>query len=75
MMKTVFHFMLKAIFVLDLCTFCLNFVVLFKNILIRWIINSKIYDVIDWITNYYNKHVANISRSICNQAVQFSQLL
>ena len=37
-------------------------------------VNSKTYDVTAWETNNFNTHIAHISRSKYNQAIEFDQL-
>ena len=53
-MKNTFYFMLKALFVLEILHFCTDFLVRQKNGLIKNVqVNSKIYDVTDWVKNNY----------------------
>ena len=59
MMKNAFHFMLKALFVLDIFTFLSRvFGYVEKRLDKKAMVNYKIYDVTDWTTNNYNTHIA-----------------
>ena len=53
MMKNAFYFVLKALFVLNIFKFCLDFLVMYKNK-----VNFEIYDVTAWLTNNQNTHIA-----------------
>ena len=54
MMKNAFHFLLKALFVLEIFTFCHGFWFLEKRLDKKAMVNCKSYDVIEWTTNNYN---------------------
>ena len=59
MMKNASYFMLKALFVLEIFTFCQDF---FGHVK-KWFpekakVNFKIYDIRDWTTNNYNRCIA-----------------
>ena len=50
--------MLKALFVFEILTFCLDFIgYVGKRLDKRVSANSKIHDVVDWATNNYNAHI------------------
>ena len=38
-------------------------------------VNFKIYDALTWLTNNYNAHISNISRSKGNQNMKSGQLI
>ena len=57
MMKTVFYFMLKALFVLEILTFWF-FGFIEKRLDKKAMVNFKIYDVTDWTINNYCTHIA-----------------
>ena len=75
-MKNALYFMLKALFVLKIFTI---FSWLFDHVGKRFDkkanVDFKIYDVTDCVTNSYNTHIAQISRSKDNQATEFGQLI
>ena len=59
MMENASYFMLKALFVPEVFTFCHDF---FGHVE-KWFaekvkVNFKIYDVTDWTTNNYNRGIA-----------------
>ena len=57
-MKTAFYFILKALFALEIITFLLQrFGYLEKWLDKKISVNSKVYDVTDWITDYQNIHI------------------
>ena len=59
MMKNAFNFMLKALFVLDICTFLSGlFGYVEKRLDEKVKVNSKIYDITYWTTNNYNTNIA-----------------
>ena len=59
MMKNVFYFILKALFVLKIFTFFVLILVMWKKRFdLKDKVNFKIYDVTTWFTNNYNKHIA-----------------
>ena len=72
MMKNAFYFTLKARFVLNILNFCLGFLVMQKEDLIR-----KIRLISKFMTSQFGSitiaiHIlTNISRSKCNQAMKF----
>ena len=58
MMKNVFYFALKALFVLKILRFCLDFLVMLKNCLVKEEkVNFKIDDVTTLETNNCNTHI------------------
>ena len=58
MMKNVFYFALKALFVLKILSFCLDFLVMLKNCLVKEEkVNFKIDDVATLETNNCNTHI------------------
>ena len=38
--------------------FCLDFLIIYRNGLIKKKVNFKLYDVAAWFTNYFNTHIA-----------------
>ena len=56
MMKNAFYLILKALFILKIFNFCVNFLALQKK---RF--NIKIYDVTAWLTNSYITRIACIT--------------
>ena len=70
MMKNVFYFILKALFVLKIFKFLSS---LFSTAekLTTLEKKFKIYDVAAWLTNNYNANIANISKSKDNQVMKF----
>ena len=55
MMKNVFYFILKALFLLKIFKFCLEFLVMMeKKLDMKVTVNFKIYDVKNWLTNNCN---------------------
>ena len=57
-MKTAFYFILKALFALEIITFLLQrFGYLEKWLDKKISVNSKVYDVTDWITDNQNIHI------------------
>ena len=74
MMKNVFYFILKALFVLKIFKFLSS---LFSTAekLTTLEKKFKIYDVAAWLTNNYNANIANISKSKDNQVMKFGQLI
>ena len=52
MIKNAFYFIVKAFFVLKMFKFLSSLIGHVENV------NFKIYDVIAWLTNNYNKHIA-----------------
>ena len=75
MMKNVFYFTLEAPFVLKISKFCLDFLVMQKNGLIR-----KARLILRFTTSHGSKIIAihiliNISRSKGNQAIKLGQLI
>ena len=75
MMKNGFYFTLKPLFVLKILNCCLNFLVMWKNGLIRKMLISK------FMTSQPGKqtiamHIwSNISRRKCNRTMKFGQLI
>ena len=67
MMKTVFYFMLKALFTLRSLHFCPDFFGYVEKGLDEKA-NFKIYYITDWTTKNCNTHIPNISSSAGNQA-------
>ena len=59
MMKNAFYFMLKALFLIEIFTFlyCI-FGKLEKRLDKKTMVNFKIHDVTDWITNVCNINIA-----------------
>ena len=58
MMKNASHFILKAVFILKIFKFCLDFLVMKeKRLDLKDMIDFKIYDVTAWLTNNYNTHI------------------
>ena len=58
-MKNVFYFMLKTLFDLEIFTFLSwLFGYVEKQLDKKVKINSKFYDITDWIANNYNTHIA-----------------
>ena len=58
MVKNAFYFTLKALFVLEIFTFLSRlFGYVRKDLDKKDEVNFKIYDVTDWTTNDYNKHI------------------
>ena len=58
MMKNVFYFALKALFFLKILSFCLDFLVMLKNCLVKEEkVNFKIDDVTTLETNNCNTHI------------------
>ena len=58
MMKNAFYFILKALLFLKILSFCLDFLVIYKNEMKKEKVNFEIYDVTTWLTSNYNKHIA-----------------
>ena len=59
MMKNVFYFALKALFVLKVFKFLSDFFSHIEKLLDKKIkVNFKIYDVINWEINNWNTHIA-----------------
>ena len=74
LMKNAFYFTLKALFVLKIFRFFLDFLVMYRNGLIKMIkLISNFFTA--WLTNYRNTHIANISRSKGNQTMKFGLLI
>ena len=75
-MKNAFYFTLKALFVLKYSNFCLDFLVLQKNDLIR-----EIRLILKFMSSKSGKQIIiihillNISRSKDNQTMRFGQLI
>ena len=69
--ENAFYFILKALFVLKILNFCLDFLVIHKKALIRKV-NFTIYDVANWLKN---NCITYISRSKNNQKMKFDQLI
>ena len=58
MMENAFYFMLKFLFVLEIFTFLSwLFVYVEEPLNKKAMVDFKIYDVTDWITNSYNTHI------------------
>ena len=57
LMKNVFYFTSKALSVLKILSFCLDFLVVYQNGLIKKV-NFKFYDVTARLANYCNTHTA-----------------
>ena len=58
MVKNAFYFTLKALFVLEIFTFLSRlFGYVRKDLDKKDEVNFKIYNVTDWTTNDYNKHI------------------
>ena len=58
-MKNAFYFMLQALFVLKISTFCHEFL----GLVGKWLdkkakVNFKTYDVLHWETKNYSSHIA-----------------
>ena len=67
-MKNAFYFILKALFILRYLSFCPGFC----GQVGKWLdrkakVNSKIYDVTTWETNFYNVHIAQHLRNLVRQ--------
>ena len=77
MMKNALDFMLKALFVLEISKFSSWIFGYVKKRLSgqKLLVNYKIYDVKNWVTNNRNTHNINISRSKGTQAMKFGQLI
>ena len=76
MMKNVFYFILKALFILKILNFCLDILGMQKKRLDQKDkVNFEIYDVAAWLTKNYNTHMLNISRIKDNQMMKFGQLI
>ena len=59
MMKNVFHFMLKTLFVLKYLSYCADILGhVGKQLHKKAKVNFKIYDTRDWETNNYSTHIA-----------------
>ena len=59
MMNNALYFILKALFVLNISHFCPNFFYhVGKQLRKKAQVNFKIYDVTNWNTSNYNKHIA-----------------
>ena len=72
MMKNVFYFIFKALFVLKIFNFCLDFLVMWKKQLHEENkVNFNIFDV-KTVTIYI---LPNISRSKGNQTLKFGQVI
>ena len=55
MMKNVFHFILKDLFVLKILKLCIKFLVMMEKRLDKKVtVNFKIYDVKNWLTSNCN---------------------
>ena len=64
MVKNAFYFTLKALFVLGIFTFLSRlFGYVRKDLDKKDEVNFKIYDVTDWTTNDYNKHIVQYLKS------------
>ena len=58
-MENVFYFMLKDLFVLEIFTFLSRlFDYVEKRLDKKVKVNSRIYDVTDWLANNFNTHIA-----------------
>ena len=58
-MKNLFYFTLKALFVFEVSIVLSRiFGFVEKRLDKKAMVNFKIYDVLDWTTNYYNTHIA-----------------
>ena len=76
MMKNVFLFHLKALFVVKICKFLSwLFDHVEKRLDSKNKINFKIYDVTAWLTNNCNTHIYQYLKSKSNQATKFVQLI
>ena len=59
MMKNAIYLMLKVLFVYEMFTFLSwLFGYIEKRLTKKAMVNFKIYDVTDWTSNNYNKHIA-----------------
>ena len=56
-MKNAFYFTLKALLVLKILDFCLEFSVMSKRLDQKGKVNFKIYDVTVWLSNNCNTHI------------------
>ena len=77
MMKNALDFMLKALFVLEISKF-LSWIFGYVEKRLsgqKLLVNYKIYDVKNWVTNNRNTHNINISISKGTQAMKFGQLI
>ena len=68
-MKNALYFTLKALFVLKIFKFCLDFLGMYDEV------NFKAYDVISWLTSNAIQLLPNVSRSKDNRAMEFGQLI
>ena len=58
-MKNAFYFILKALFVLKILNFCVDFLAMQKKQLdLKEKFNFEIYDVTAWLKNIYITHIA-----------------
>ena len=75
MMKNVFYYMLKVLFVLEIFAFLSwHFGYVEKQLDRKAMVNFKIYDFTDSTTNNYLHTLPNISRVKGNQVMKFGQL-
>ena len=76
-MKNVFHFILKAFFVLKTFKFLYwLFAYVKKRFDQNDTVNFKIYDITTWLINSYNTYIfPNISQSKDHQTIKFDQLI
>ena len=76
MVKNAFYFMLKAPFVHKVFKFCFHFLVMQKKRFDQKDkVIFKIFDIITWLTNNNNTHIAQYSRSKDNQTMKFGQFI
>ena len=76
MMKNAFYFILRALFVLKIFSFCHDFLVLQeKRLNQKDKVNFKIRDITTWLTKVAIHIFPNISRSKCNQTLKLGQLI
>ena len=72
MIKNTFYFMFKAHFILEIFAFWSWLLGYVEKLLgKKTLVNSEIYDLTDWTTNNYNRHITNILRSKGNQEMKF----
>ena len=65
MMKDAFYFMFKALSALEIFKFLSRrFVYVGKRLDKKVMVNFKIYDVTDWITDNYNAHIIQYLKNL-----------
>ena len=74
MMKNAFCLTLKLLSFLNTSIFALTFWSYKKRLDKKAKVNFELYEVVNWITNYYNTHIARYLKSEGNETMKFAQL-